>query len=160
LSYLYGFLVASIALGILVLTAWAVDRLDAADRGSKRVPWRPWYRTAIAAAISLLTGLMFGAGMNVFWAFPATFLLVLVLQLWTASGTRLHVLETLAMSLSMYGGIAMIHWLYPEAPNPDGFRDYGRSFIGCSSWFLLFILVGIPSVIIRGIVSRSIRASD
>ncbi len=52
MGIVYGGVIALVALAVIVLTAWAVDRLDSANRGPKSVAWRPWWRTAIASSIA------------------------------------------------------------------------------------------------------------
>ena len=165
-SYLLGLLIAFFALTVLVLTAWAVDRLDAVDRGPRRVLWRPWYRTAIFSAASLLIGLVLGTDVeSAVWTFRAVFLLLLVLQLWTASGLALHMLETLALCLALFCGMALLEWLIPETPPARGFggtfySDTWRAFFTCSVHFLILSAIGLPAIIVRRIVTRMLKTSE
>ena len=157
LPYLYGFLVALVALITLVVTVWAVDRLDAADRGTKRVWWRPWYRTAMVCAIYFGVGLLGRGGADIALVFSLTFLVLLALQLWTGSGLKLHVLETLAMFLCLFGGVALMHKLYPAASGPPDMVDLRRALYVCTFWFLRFIAVGTICIMTRRALVRLIR---
>lgn len=157
MTLLYGLLGACLALVVLVATVWAVDRLDAADRGEKRVWWRPWYRTAIAGGVFCLIGLLGRGGVDIAFVFALTFLVLLTLQLWTGSGLKLHYLETLALLMCFFGGIALMHWLDPEASDSPDLISLRRAFYICIYWFLLFSAIGTVCITIRRILVRWIK---
>lgn len=158
MTTIYGLAICAVALVVLVGTAWLVDRLDAADRGPKRVLWRPWYRTAIACVTCLAIGVLFGLHLEVFGLVFVAFAVLLVMQIWTRSGVALQLLECLGISLSFYVGVAIVRSLDATITRP-GLVMF-RAFVGSMGLFVIFGTIAVLGTHIRRRVERRRLSAD